>query len=80
MEQAVNEQHNPEVQVHSVRRIAIRGLIPGHEGSWVDVDGHKGELERFYHRGDGYTEVRIIRDQEVTDLALPHLTEIGIRA
>lgn len=78
---AEKQVYNNDVYVEAVRKIAVRGLIPGHEGSWVNIQGKKGILERFYHRSDGYTEVLIndmIHGQ--TAFAVPHLTEIEIRA
>lgn len=91
MEQGMNEQHNPDVYVGNKRFIAVRGLIPGHEGSEVYLPnpkaienttepqpgGAQGILKRFYHRSDGYTEVTL---EDGYSVAFPHLTEIGIRA
>lgn len=80
---ASNEVHNPDVYVEAVRKIAARGLVPGHEGSWVDLgQGTRGILNRFYHRTDGYTEFEVdtMSQAGVVRIVLKHLNEIQIRA
>lgn len=73
-----HEVHNPKVDVGNVRRIAVRGLIRGHEGSWIALTPEiTGILKRFYHRTDGYSEVVL---EDGYSVALWHLTEIGIKA